>query len=141
MEHDADKRGERRWMNRAEVVVGEWRKHGGRERRSSAGKRRTVGEGSSWDGGVAGGQCESFLRLFQWAARRKRRNVNKKAGISNNGRIYPTGLATDRDRRLCVNRLREWRVDGLGRFRQTAKRTLPSLLNVAEPDQGNGRAG
>lgn len=88
-EHDADKRGERRWMNRAEVVVGEWRKHGGRERRSSAGKRRTVGEGSSWDGGVAGGQCESFLRLFQWAARRKRRNVNKKAGISNNGRIYP----------------------------------------------------
>lgn len=53
----------------------------------------------------------------------------------------PTGLATDRDRRLCVNRLREWRVDGLGRFRQTAKRTLPSLLNVAEPDQGNGRAG
>lgn len=43
-ERDADKRGERRWMNRAEVVVGEWRKrNGGRE--EVVGRKETHGGG------------------------------------------------------------------------------------------------
>lgn len=88
MEHDADKRGERRWMNRAEVVVGEWRKQWREE--EVVGRKETHGGGGGIVLGVAGGQCESFLRLFQWAARRKRRNVNKKAERSRTmARIYP----------------------------------------------------